>query len=324
MGGGRNRLPALWRTPSGVLDSYGFLAGRPERIGLHVRLLPLVDRLWPRSGFADRGNSNRRVSRFRHGGNCLAHVGAGRTCSCDAVPRAADARPESSMMDVSRSPSSSAGMRVGVAIPAYRSAELIGRTLRSVVAQRYTNWTCVVVNDGPDEGTRQVVERIGDRRIRYVCDGARRGQFGNFNRAILEVLREDPNVIRLLCSDDVLYPDDLGDMVRVFTNNPRVGLVATHYDAIDAEDRLIFRVDLRGRDDLVMPRREYLLKGVAVGNTIGGPSSVAIRREAIETAGLFDTRVNHSGEADLWHRIANLWDVAWVGHRAGLQYRIHA
>ncbi|HJU88354.1 MAG TPA: glycosyltransferase [Gemmatimonadaceae bacterium] len=214
-------------------------------------------------------------------------------------------------------------MRVAVAIPSYLGAGIIERTLRSVLRQTYQDWTCVVVNDGEDDGTRAVVDSLGDPRFRYVNDGIRRGQFGNFNRAILESLCADPQVVRLLCSDDVLYPHDLDDIVRLFRAHPSVGLVATHYDGIDENDSLIFRVEMDGRPDLVMTGRDYLLKGVAVGNTIGGPSSVAIRRAALDTAGVFDTRVNHSGEADLWHRVAAAWDIAWVGHRAGYQYRFH-
>ena len=214
-------------------------------------------------------------------------------------------------------------MLVGVAVPTYRSEHLLAATLESLLAQSHSNWRCVVVNDGQEDGSGKVVARLGDARIRYVCDGEHRGQFGNFNRAILEVLKEDVDVVRLLCGDDVLYPSDLADMIRIFGSYPRVGLVATHYDGIDGDNRILFRAVMNDRDDLIMPGRDYLLKGVAVGNTIGGPSSVALRRAAIETAGLFDTRINHSGEADLWHRVAAHWDVAWVGRRANLKYRFH-
>ena len=215
-------------------------------------------------------------------------------------------------------------MRIGIAIPSYRGKHYIGETLRSLITQTHRDWFCVVVNDGVEDGTGDVIRGLGDVRIRYVADGQRRGQFANFNRAIFEVLKDDPDVIRLLCSDDVLYSTNLEDVVRVFAAHPAVGLVASHFDGIDEAGRLLFRADMAERDDLVMAGREYLLKGLSVGNTIGGPSSVAIRREALETAGVFDTRVNHSGEADLWHRVARQWDMAWVGRRAGLQYRIHS
>jgi hypothetical protein len=130
-------------------------------------------------------------------------------------------------------------------------------------------------------------------------------------------------VIRLLSADDILYPHNLTDIIRVFERYPAVGLVSSHFDGIDGTGRLLFRVDMTDRDDLVMSGREYLLKGVAVGNTIGGPSSVALRSEVLETGGLFDPAIDFAGDSDLWHRVAAHWDVAWVGHRAGLKYRLH-
>jgi glycosyltransferase involved in cell wall biosynthesis len=214
-------------------------------------------------------------------------------------------------------------MRVGIAIPSYRGERYIGETLRSLLTQTHSNWYCVVVNDGPEDGTGDVVHAIDDQRIRYLADEHRRGQLVNFNHAIVEVLRGDAAVIRLLSADDLLYPHDLADIVRVFHAHPRVGLVATHYDAIDENGNLVFRVNMTERDDLIVEGRDYLLRGVAVGNTIGGPSSVAVRREALVTAGLFDTRLDYAGDSDLWHRVAARWDIAYVGRRAGLQYRFH-
>ena len=214
--------------------------------------------------------------------------------------------------------------RVGVAIPSYQGRRYIGETLQSVIAQTHSDWYCVVVNDGEEDGTQDVIRSLADPRIRYVVDGIRRGQLRTFNRAILEVLKGDADVVRLFSADDILYPHDLADMIRVFHGHPPVGLVATHYDGIDDAGRLTFRVNMSGREDLVMPGRDYLLRGVAVGNTIGGPSSVALRRAAIESSGLFDTRLDYSGDSDLWHRVAAGWDVAWVGRRAGLQYRFHS
>lgn len=225
--------------------------------------------------------------------------------------------------DVSQVPDSP-DVTIGVAMPSYRGAALIQNTLASLIAQTFRNWYCVVVNDGDEDGTAGVIQRLSEPRIRYVADGKRRGQMPNFNRAIIEVLRDGAGVVRLLCADDVLYPHDLAEMARMFRAHPRVGLVATHYDGIDGAGRLLWQVDMRDRPDRIMKGRDYLLYGVAVGNTIGGPSSVAIRREAFETAGLFDGRLSYSGDSDLWHRVAARWDIAWVGTRAGFQYRLHA
>jgi glycosyltransferase involved in cell wall biosynthesis len=59
---------------------------------------------------------------------------------------------------------------------------MLADTLASVQAQTYTNWECIVVDDGSKDNTRQVVEALSanDPRIRYVYqDNAERSAARN-------------------------------------------------------------------------------------------------------------------------------------------------
>jgi len=47
---------------------------------------------------------------------------------------------------------------VSIIIPTYNRAHLIGETLDSVLAQTYTNWECIVVDDGSSDNTNEVLE----------------------------------------------------------------------------------------------------------------------------------------------------------------------
>ena len=42
---------------------------------------------------------------------------------------------------------------VSIIIPTFNRVHLIGETLDSVLAQTYTNWECIVVDDGSSDGT---------------------------------------------------------------------------------------------------------------------------------------------------------------------------
>ena len=63
-----------------------------------------------------------------------------------------------------------------------RRPEMVGRALRSVIAQTFTDWNCVVVDDSPADwplrdDVRKMVEGYArqDSRIRYVAHGRNYG-----------------------------------------------------------------------------------------------------------------------------------------------------
>lgn len=57
---------------------------------------------------------------------------------------------------------------VFIIIPVYNRAHLIGETLDSIIAQTYTNWECMVVDDGSNDETIKVVSNYAenDKRIK--------------------------------------------------------------------------------------------------------------------------------------------------------------
>lgn len=58
---------------------------------------------------------------------------------------------------------------VSIIIPTYNRADLIGNTLDSILAQTYTNWECIVVDDGSTDDTEIVVMDYvkSDARFQY-------------------------------------------------------------------------------------------------------------------------------------------------------------
>ncbi|MBU2939565.1 glycosyltransferase family 2 protein [Lacinutrix sp. C3R15] len=58
---------------------------------------------------------------------------------------------------------------VSIIIPTYNRAHLIGETLDSILAQSYTNWECIVVDDGSTDGTATVMDTYlkKDSRFQY-------------------------------------------------------------------------------------------------------------------------------------------------------------
>lgn len=58
---------------------------------------------------------------------------------------------------------------VSIIIPTFNRAHLIGETLDSIIAQTYTNWECIIVDDGSTDNTEEVVSAYlkKDSRFQY-------------------------------------------------------------------------------------------------------------------------------------------------------------
>ncbi len=58
---------------------------------------------------------------------------------------------------------------VSIIIPTYNRAHIIGETLESILAQTYTNWECIVVDDGSTDQTEKVIKDYSarDNRLKY-------------------------------------------------------------------------------------------------------------------------------------------------------------
>ncbi|MCC8358519.1 glycosyltransferase family 2 protein [Salinimicrobium sediminilitoris] len=60
-------------------------------------------------------------------------------------------------------------LKVSVIIPVFNRANLIGETIDSVLSQSYTNWECIVVDDGSTDGIKEILEEYCNKyeRIRF-------------------------------------------------------------------------------------------------------------------------------------------------------------
>lgn len=101
---------------------------------------------------------------------------------------------------------------ISVVIPTYNHANFLGRALQSVLAQTYTNWEIIVVDNHSQDNTDDIIEGYDDSRIRFLKI---------HNHGIIAAsrnmgIREARGVwVAFLDSDDIWYPDKLASCVAV-------------------------------------------------------------------------------------------------------------
>ena len=108
--------------------------------------------------------------------------------------------------------------RFTVTIPAYNASATIAETIESVLAQTFTDWEMVIVDDGSTDDTRQVGLGYAakDPRIRVISQ-ENRGSGGAYNTAVAAA-RAD--LLVMLSADDLLLPEHLATFDPFVDANP--------------------------------------------------------------------------------------------------------
>lgn len=105
---------------------------------------------------------------------------------------------------------------VSVIIPTYNRAYLIGETLDSVLAQTYQNWECVVVDDGSNDNTDEVVGTYveKDKRFKYYHRPEEHLPGGNGARNYGFKMSQG-EYVNWFDSDDLMLPEKLEIQVNL-------------------------------------------------------------------------------------------------------------
>lgn len=103
---------------------------------------------------------------------------------------------------------------VSIIVPTYNRANLIGETLNSILAQTYTNWECIIVDDGSSDDTDEVVAEYikKDNRFQYHKRSATYKSGGNGARNYGFELSKG-EYINWFDSDDLMHPEKLEKQV---------------------------------------------------------------------------------------------------------------
>lgn len=121
---------------------------------------------------------------------------------------------------------------VSIIMPSYNTGCFIKETIESVLAQTYSNWELIIVDDCSTDDTDDVVSQyLSDNRIHYLKNDVNSGAAMSRNRALREAKGK---WIAFLDSDDLWEPDKIQKQISFMTENG-YHFSYTNYIEIDEE-----------------------------------------------------------------------------------------
>jgi glycosyltransferase involved in cell wall biosynthesis len=214
----------------------------------------------------------------------------------------------------------SSSARVAVCIPTFNRSAYLRQAIESVLGQTSSDYLILVSDNASTDDTADVVAAFGDARLSYVRLEQNVGWLGNFNACLGRV---DAEFALVLGDDDQLLPTFLEETVAVLDAQPRVGLVHTAFDLVDAEGaRLLGGVNWTDGlvEDTVETGDEFIRESMRWSCRVCA-STVLLRTAALPQL-RFDPIDLPAADFGLWLRIALNWDVAFLA-KPLVRYRIH-
>ncbi|MEH2271815.1 MAG: glycosyltransferase [Nostoc sp.] len=202
--------------------------------------------------------------------------------------------------------------KISVIIPAYNSEKTITHTIQSVLNQTFTDLELIVINDGSQDSTLEVVTKIQDSRIKVFSYSNAGGNVSR-NRGLHHSVGE---FISFLDADDLWTPDKLQSQLKALQENVNAKVAYSWTDYINANGQFI----LSGKRINV---NENVYEKLLLNNFLENGSNPLICRKALITLGGFDESLNAAQDWDMWLRLASKFDFICVPS-VQILYRISA
>jgi len=128
-------------------------------------------------------------------------------------------------------------------LPAHKEEHDIGRALESILAQTFTDWELIVIDDGSTDATTDLVRRYAekDSRINLVCNETRLSLAWSLNKGIW-LAKSD--LIARVDADDIILPERLSKQYEYLQTHDEIDMLETGAYLLDVTGQRVNSISL--------------------------------------------------------------------------------
>lgn len=201
--------------------------------------------------------------------------------------------------------------KVSVVMPVYNGEKYLKEAIDSILNQTYTDFEFIIINDGSQDKTKDIIFSYSDRRIVYLENEVNKGIVVTLNRGI------DASKGKYIARFDA---DDIADSTRL---EKQVLYMESHEDVcVLGTGMKIFGKNVMTQTRAFAINSNKLKSELLFSSCIAHPT-VIIRKKTLDE-NKFKYDVNFAGAEDyhLWWRMANVGKIAMIDEPLHY-YRIH-
>jgi glycosyltransferase involved in cell wall biosynthesis len=184
-----------------------------------------------------------------------------------------------------------ANPRIDVIMSVYNGEKYLREAIESVLEQTYTNFKFIIVDDGSDDSSFDIINSFADERIEVCKNERTEGLTKSLNKALKVA---EGKYIARQDADDTSLPSRLECQVDFLEEHTEVDVLGTGIILIDEEgNRIGERTAQPSPSRQIFLERNELFHGSAV-----------IRRDALDAVGRYNELFKYSQDYELWLKLA--------------------
>jgi glycosyltransferase involved in cell wall biosynthesis len=200
---------------------------------------------------------------------------------------------------------------VSVVIPCYKYGHFLEEAVSSVLDQEGVDARVLIIDDASPDDSAEVASKIAarDTRAEVAVHTINKGHIATYNEGLLEWADGDYSV--LMSADDRLTPGALQRATDLLNANPNVGFVygyAQHFT--DGASPPTARTKVRGWS--VWPGQKWIERQFRQAHNFIASPEVVVRTSLQKRVGGYNSRLPHSGDMEMWMRLAANADVGYL------------
>ncbi len=128
---------------------------------------------------------------------------------------------------------------IAVVTPVFNGEESIQKAINSLLAQTFTNWVNIIVNDGSTDGTSDILKKYrGDSRFIIINFPENKGRPYARQSALDKIRKLGIKYMAMLDADDWYYPDKLEFQHDFMEKHPKITLLSMSFGLINKNNEL--------------------------------------------------------------------------------------
>jgi glycosyltransferase involved in cell wall biosynthesis len=181
---------------------------------------------------------------------------------------------------------------ITVLMPAYNAADFIAEAIQSVLAQTFTGFELLIVNDGSIDDTEKIIRSFTDPRIRLI-NQANQGISAALNTGLAAA---NADYVARFDADDICYPHRLQEQYTFLVNHPDHCIAGCTANYHDMDDNYVFTYHPPGiTNEQIQQTKMHTCPFIHSG--------VLYRKQAVLDAGGYDMHAHTFEDHLLWIRV---------------------